>query len=172
MRKNFKKNRKWGFSFLEVMLVVFILSISLVVFVQVISKSISHSTASRDTIIASHLAQEGAELVKNVRDNNWAQKKPAFENMDAVGNYIVNYSDNVGSISQGGPVALKINNEGYYASSGTTSTKFLRKIYIENDGANKKVTSTVVWERSDFPSSCNASSKCVYAEIILTKWGS
>jgi Tfp pilus assembly protein PilV len=194
MQKNFNQNRKnampiyldstrpdsarlakragrQGFSFLEVMLVVFILGTSLVVFIQVISKGIGHSADSRDTIIASELAQEGVELVRNIRDNNWAHKTDGFT---GIGNnsWTVNYNSS-SLVTFDGTGKLKWNNN-YYTSSAGFDSKFSRKINVAGDANTKTITSMVVWERSDFPSAaaCNAASKCAYAEVILTKWGS
>jgi prepilin-type N-terminal cleavage/methylation domain-containing protein len=179
MQKNLKKNRQNGFSFLEVMFVVFILGTALTVFVQVISKSIDHSAESRDTIIAASLAQEGVELVRNIRDNNWAKAKTdptktAFSDIND-GNWRINYNND--ALLAWGETAgmLYIDGNSCYSQSAGSPTKFRRKIGISSLGETKVVTSMVVWERSDYPStttSCNAANKCIYAEIILTKWGS
>jgi prepilin-type N-terminal cleavage/methylation domain-containing protein len=179
MRKNFKKNRRkamfdsrQGFSLMEVMLVVFILGTTLTVFIQVISGSIRHSADSRDTIIAASLAQEGVELVKNIRDNNWADKADGFLGTNIInsGSYAVNY--NSLSLSNPGTGRLKWNGS-YYNTSDGTDTKFSRRIVISGIGETRIVTSYVIWGGSSFPAiaDCNAASKCVYAQITLTKWG-
>lgn len=192
MQKNFNQNRKKaisarlnstrlksarlakqagrrGFSFLEVMLVVFILGTALTVFTQVIASSFSHSAASRDTIIAAGLAQEGVELVRNLRDNNWANDKDAFEDkFPADGNnYRISY-DNINMNNGSKAFNLK---DGFYSHSGGSATKFSRKIAISTSGETRKVTSYVIWGITDFPATCDISNKCVYAEIVLTKWG-
>ncbi|PIU80361.1 MAG: hypothetical protein COS71_03655 [Candidatus Moranbacteria bacterium CG06_land_8_20_14_3_00_40_12] len=170
MRENFKKNEKKGYSLLEVMLVIFILGTALVVFVQVISKSIIHSMDSRDTIIASELAQEGVELTINIRDNNWAQKLEDFSGIDN-GSHAINY--NGGALISLGTGKLRWSGSYYNTSSGS-ETKFSRKIIVDGDADVKKITSLVVWERNDFPpdtTSCHAANKCAYAEVNLTKWG-
>lgn len=162
-----------GFSLMEVMLVVFILSTTLVVFIQVIANGMSHSMESRDTIIAAGLAQEGVELVKNIRDNNWAKKTDGFLGINPIsnGSYVINYN----SVAlESGAERLKLNGN-YYNTSTGSDTKFYRRIDVAN-GSNaneKKITSMVVWEGDTFPAtnSCSAASKCVYAQITLTKWG-
>jgi prepilin-type N-terminal cleavage/methylation domain-containing protein len=165
-------NRR-GFSLVEVMLVIFILSTALTVFIQVISKGIVHSIESQDSIIAAGLVQEGIELAKNKRDDNLLKKRAAFTDIDTDGDYQVDYNED---ISPGGPVVpLGIDNNGYYTASGTTEeTKFSRKITIETIADAKEVVSYVVWSRLDFPeniSECKISNRCVYAIITLTKWG-
>ena len=70
VRKN-KKNFQKGFSIGEVVLSAFILSFTLVVLIRVLAVSLKESMGSRDSIIAAGMAQEGIELVRNLRDNNW-----------------------------------------------------------------------------------------------------
>jgi prepilin-type N-terminal cleavage/methylation domain-containing protein len=193
MRKNFKTNRKnamitrldsarldsarlakWsvrqGFSFVEVMVVVFILSVSLMVFIQVISKSIIHSAESRNSIIAAGLAQEGAELIKNVRDNNWAQRDSVFDGLN-INPCIIDYND-TSCVSGSGNYNLSFDGNFYNHGSGS-ATKFSRKITIDTILETKVATSYVIWG-SAFPidsTTCNVSNKCVFAAITLTKWG-
>ncbi len=169
MRKNFKKNNTKGFSFIEVMFVVFILSTALVVFIQVITKSMGHSMESRDTIIAAGLAQEGVELVKNIRDNNWANKREAFIGLGTNPCVISYNSDSCNS----GDVKLNFNNNNFYTHDSGSATKFSRRITITGTDI-KTVTSMVIWEKDIFPAdtnACRAANKCVYATITLTKWG-
>lgn len=166
MENNFKKNRKKGFSLVEVMMVVFILSTTLTVFIQVISKSIDHSMESRDSIIAADLVQEGVELVKNIRDNNWVNKLTPFSGIDN-GSYVIDYDSSLRSF---GSYVLKFDGNFYNISNGD-DTKFSRKIEITGDADTKIITAYVIWERSDFPAGCSVSNKCVYAAITMTKWG-
>ncbi len=63
------KNKK-GFSIGEVMVAAFILITGIVAAVVLTVKSTDNIGDSRRATIASALAQEGAELVRNVRDNN------------------------------------------------------------------------------------------------------
>jgi len=176
MKKNFKKNRQKGFSLVEVLLVVFILSTALTVFIQVISKSIVHSIESQDSIIAAGLAQEGVELVKNIRDNNWAKKETVFDGLET-SPCIINYNRDT---CVPGSYDLKFNNDGFYNHDAGETTKFFRKIEINKDDLTKReVTSYVIWSRpwsgSGFStptsSNCYIANKCVYAKITLTQWG-
>lgn len=59
-----------GFTLIEVVLVLFLVSmVFLTVYVLFVS-TIKHDTESRYEIIASNLAQEGIEIVRNMRDEN------------------------------------------------------------------------------------------------------
>ncbi|MBU2028495.1 prepilin-type N-terminal cleavage/methylation domain-containing protein [Patescibacteria group bacterium] len=178
MKKNFKKNRqgamptgRQGFSLVEVLLVVFILSTALTVFIQVISQSIVHSIESQDSIIAAGLAQEGVELIKNIRDNNWAKKRTTFNPsyFPSDGDCRIDYDS---TCSSSVSYNLKFGNDFYNHALGL-ETKFFRKININTVGSTRVVNSYVVWGRPDFPAldSCSPSNKCVYATITLTQWG-
>ncbi len=155
-----------GFSLMEVMLVVFILSTSLVVFIQVITKSINHSMESRDAIIAAGLAQEGVELVKNIRDNNWAKKRTVFAGINSG---TIDYNDDTCKATS---VILYYGNSFYNHDGIGSATKFSRRITITGTDT-KNITSMVIWEKDSFPgvNDCNTANKCVYAIITLTKWG-
>jgi prepilin-type N-terminal cleavage/methylation domain-containing protein len=171
MKNNLEKNRKKGFSLVEVMLAVFILVVALVVFIQVIAKSIDHSSESRDTIIASGLAQEGVELVKNIRDNNFlGGNGNIFAELGATENCAIDYDKD----SCSGSDTKLYFADGLYNINGGTETKFSRQIVIEGEGTTRTITSMIIWEKTDFPltsSDCTTANKCVYAEIVLTDWG-
>jgi len=179
MKNIFGKTTKRGFSLLEVMLVVMILSVALLVFIQVTSQSITHSIESQDSIIAAGLAQEGVELVKNIRDNNWAVKKTAFESLfPSDGDCRIDYDST--TCSSGSPELKFDPGSRFYSDAGSETTKFFRKINISTPEPTKRVvTSYVIWSRpwngSGFSepnlNNCNPAHKCVYATITLTQWG-
>jgi prepilin-type N-terminal cleavage/methylation domain-containing protein len=166
-----KQVNRQGFSLVEVMLVVFILSTTLMVFIQVISQSVVHSIGSQESIIAAGLAQEGVELVKNIRDNNWANKRKAFDSpFPSSSDCRIDYNDS--TCSSSGSYNLNFGG-GFYNYGSGSATKFSRKITINTNGETKEITSYVIWSRPDFPalSSCSVSNKCVYVTITLTQWG-
>jgi len=65
-----KKEYKKGFSIGEVLIAAFILTVGVVSAVTLLTRSIVDTIDSRNLVIASQLAQEGTELVRNQRDNN------------------------------------------------------------------------------------------------------
>ena len=67
------KTIKKGFSIGEVMVAMFILIFGIVSAVFLTSQSVTQIGSSRNATIATLLAQEGTELVKNVRDNTVTQ---------------------------------------------------------------------------------------------------
>ena len=72
MIKKYKKNLA-GFSLLEVIVVLIIISIGLMEIINLMVSSLRVQNSNRDTLVAYNLAQEGLELVRNVRDTNWRQ---------------------------------------------------------------------------------------------------
>jgi prepilin-type N-terminal cleavage/methylation domain-containing protein len=76
--KRSRKNKK-GFSFVEVMTAVFILTVGIIAALSLFSSQLTQLLNSRNQVIAGLLAQENMEIVRNIRDNNWANNKTAFE---------------------------------------------------------------------------------------------
>lgn len=69
MLKNFKKINT-GFSLVETLVAISILSISIMATFTAVQAGLKESLGARDQITAFYLAQEGMEFIKNVRDNN------------------------------------------------------------------------------------------------------
>lgn len=169
-KMNKKISVQKGFSIIEVTLSAFILIVGLVATVSLMAGSISHSTDSRNQIIAAQLAQEGIELINNIRDNNWASGRDAFNllTFPANGDCVVNYN---GASCVAADYKLYYKNNFYvHDSSGSAATRFQRKITVANDpidAANKRITSMVIWGNS-FPAICKTANKCTYSEMVLS----
>lgn len=178
---------------LEVLLSVFVLSVGLMTIVAVISGSLRYSYETRDQIIATGLAQEGIELVRNVRDNNFA---PIVAGGDGFASFSNNEHCRISVTTN-----LSCNNSreavnkyylqyvgGVYTDNDDTEGRFSRFIYIDYSagGGDKRalVRSFVVWgdhttqagnganriPNNGHPASCQASPTCVYTETFLTAW--
>jgi len=154
------KIRRRGFTLLEVIIAIFLLTVGIVGIFVVINKTMSLMAASPSKLIAAYLAQEGIEIVRNIRDTNWVEGAPSWDEGLEDGDYEVDYDDlaltpcpdpcGMSNLS-----FLRINNDGFYNyDSGTEATKFKRKITISNktdlDGdpttfERMTVTVTVFW---------------------------
>lgn len=178
---------KAGFSFIEVILAVFVVSAGMVGVLGLMSKTLSGSMDSRDQIIAVFLAQEGVELVQNLRDNNWAQEKNAFGDATDSTFPAANVTDcridyNDGSLFCGLSYVLN-SNGGFYDHDGGTATKFSRRIEVDYSNGGKTtadnfvtITSAVTWNNTIPPAAptnanCNTSAKCAFTTLVLTRWG-
>jgi Tfp pilus assembly protein PilV len=74
-----KRNKNDGFYLIEAIIAMFLLTVGLLVAVDLLSKTMTGNIEDRENITAVALAQEGVELVRNLRDNNFAQGKKAFD---------------------------------------------------------------------------------------------
>lgn len=137
---------------IEAVFSIFIVGVILITFLTVMGSVYRTEFAKRDLVIASNLAQEGIEIVRNIRDNNWKASpvKLAFASpFPADGNgYCVAYNGNYSAASPttcGG--SLLKNNNGFYEHGSGTATKFSRRINIgTNPDGSKLITSTVTWD--------------------------
>lgn len=162
---------KQGFSLVEVLVTLMVLAVGITAVSALMLGNIKNSRNSKNQIIASQLAQEGIELVRNLKDNNNA----AFlTEVSANDDYRIDYqSDYAGfKSSNAADDSLKklyLNADGFYAHAGASSTKFYRKIKILNDPVLKQITVTAVvsWNAAGFPAVCNVGSKCMEVVSIL-----
>lgn len=143
--KQLKKNQA-GFMMIEAAFSIFIVGTILITFMAVMASVYRTEFAKRDLIIASNLAQEGIEIVRNIRDNNWKQGKKAFIAAPFLsdGNYCVDYfGTSAGNCSD----KFKIDaTNGFYNYSSGSATKFSRTIAIAGTGESRLLTVTVNWD--------------------------
>jgi len=157
IKKSLKHESSVGFSLIEIVIAIFLLSFALIVIFSAFSMIVILTSDTADRLVATYLAQEGMEIVRNVRDANWL-------NMDveaasgATGTYSwvdgltgagIRYGVNCQCENpencNGGcyadytstsmaPIAagalLKIDSAGFYNNTIGSDTKFKRKIII------------------------------------------
>jgi prepilin-type N-terminal cleavage/methylation domain-containing protein len=161
-----------GFSLMEVVLAIAVLSIGLLSVAKLFAGSLNRTFENRDDIIAAGLAQEGIELIRNKRDNNaLADPDAPFANISQTCN--VSY-DNLGCTS--GSTGLVLN-AGFYGRS-SNAAKFHRIIRTSVSGETLTVTAYVSWDGQDPPTSeseCVVSDtptkeRCAYAKTVLSSW--
>lgn len=142
------KNNKKGFTLLEVIIAIFIITIGITGAVNLINYSISNTIVSRSQVVAVNLAQEGLEVVRAIRDTNWLEDAVWNDGLDA-GNWRVQY-DSVELLSLDSNPPLKMLDSGgvfvYRYSSLGTDSLFRRKVSITTISATEiQVTSEVTW---------------------------
>ncbi len=171
-KKTLSKEKKYsGFSFIESVLAIFVVSVGMIAVLNLLSKNLRESMDSRDQMVASLLVQEGIELVRNLRDNNWANEIDTFDNAYFPASDDMDCSINLTSAIQITPT---------YTISGMPN-KFKRKIQVDYDDNTVKntaeITSVVIWSGNSFPvdpitqTNCNSGTKCAYTQTTLTRWG-
>lgn len=173
-----KKKNNRGFYLIEAIIALFLLTVGLLVTTDLLTKTISGNIKDRENATAVLLSQEGIELVRSLRDNNFAQGKDAFDTQYFPGSTSSNcrMDKDDSRVICGSAYALKLSNH-FYVHSGGTATKFQRRISIEYTGSGEDryatVTSAVTWDGSAPPNSltnCNAAHSCAYVQVVLTAW--
>ena len=134
----------YGFTLLEVIITLSILVIGIVGISYLITQTIAGGRIPYQKLIAAYLAQEGIEIVRNIRDTNWIEEENWDSDLlcgtppcDWEADYTTqSFINNCGSAtnynchSYNPNNFLKIDNDGFYNYSSGTDTKFKRKITI------------------------------------------
>lgn len=142
---------------LEVIIAVSVLTVAVGGSYSLIYQTLRAASLANSRLIAAHLAQEGIETVRNLRDNNWLNQRISpglsWKAGLGAGEYEVDYNDAVLSSFVGEGRHLYIDgSNGFYAyldspGPGDTQTKFKRKITITEVGNDEiNVAARVFWE--------------------------
>lgn len=126
-----------GFTILEILVTIFIITIGLLATLAAINKTLNVTSNYSKKLSALSLAQEGVEIVRNIRDSNFIKQQrglpstPWNQGFSAIAEYEADYLSQELSFYAGR--YLKINNQGFYfySSSPYPETVFQRKIIIK-----------------------------------------
>jgi len=150
----FKKNKNKGFTFIELMIVIFIMTVGIAAIYTSITRIISSTTYSTLNLTANYLAQEGIEIVKSIRDSNFLNiitgTSTSWKKDLSPGDYEADYNDYSLSPLQDNEVRfLKVDEEGFFNYKDGSDSPFKRKITITEDPNNENVlinvSVTVYW---------------------------
>ena len=141
-----KINSQKGFTLVEVMVALTILSMAGVSLYYVLSVNLTRAFFARNQLIASNLCQEGLEITRNVRDYDWFAENP-FGTSIYQGTYIVSWdSDVLTSVNLEDVPFLKKNASGFFDYVSSQDSMFKRVVTITDvSGYEKKVLSEVTW---------------------------
>lgn len=94
---DFKKIKKLknqsGFTLIETLVSLLVLSLGLIPTLTVITSSINISRLITNNLIAANLAQEGVEVTRSLRDANWFRESPNFYD-GLIGSWRVDWNSN------------------------------------------------------------------------------
>ncbi len=165
------KNNK-GFTIIELVITIFILSVAVVGVYNAFSTMVVLTANASNRLIAAYLAQEGMELVRNIRDTNWIKDYDwrcglasvtgtcDVGNKDCTAGCEADYATK-GTIDsplypwsgdeETGGRKLNIDDaNGFYSYNAGSETKFKRKIIITPMGSPDnyiiKVSAQVFWD--------------------------
>lgn len=165
--ENRKKNTRRGFTLIETMVAITLLTVAITAPMTLATQSLSTAYYARDQIAAFHLAQEAIESVRHIRDGNVLYNSLGFTpthnllytNSDPIPTDGTDFAidtgdDSIISCSGGCPV-LKTNGElfGYSSDSGWTDTKYTRSVkatFVDALNNEIHVEVTVEWQTARF----------------------
>lgn len=153
-----------GFTFLELMIAMFLLTVGILGASKLLRDISRASHKSFNQIVAAYLAQEGIELVRNMRDNNWLDENSGagwignnkcyemsiLKNQEKEVSCQNNYSNlrnlYLSEVNIGGQ-----SNRIFYNYNVGRITPYKRKIEFKNIESNKSVEiiATVYWSNKD-----------------------
>lgn len=158
-----------GFTFLETIVAIFVVSVALVGGLGALTTILKSSHFSYNKLIASYLAQEGIEMVRNVRDTNWLENRYSSA---------TDWDKGLNGCSSGcqidyrkfgseDPVfqsfdnsKLKIDSNGFYQYDSGSDTMFSRKITITPQGQDILIVKAeVFWKEGGKDHSVSFQSK-------------
>lgn len=177
-----------AFSFLEVMISLFLLSVGFLGVLNLAGATLQNSLKQHDIVIASMLAQEGVELVYNIRDTNVAKGNDVFDGASGPGDDVatnphgskIDYDTLLSSGLNGNcnsvnTCRLNLNAFSFYTHRSGVATKFSRKVTVTDVPTKpdeRLVEVMVYWGKNDtntFPTSANCSfdKKCASVSVKL-----
>jgi len=160
--------RQLGFSILEIIVVIFIIAVGLIGVLSLMVQNIQVQYINKNNLVASQLAQEGLELIRNIRDSNWLAGRN-WNNSISSGNHIVDYTGSIGSVTGISEAKLQIRDdvggEGFFWHNATDPDSiFSRLITIEDiPPSSIRVSCLVEWEERN-------NTYNYTAETILYNW--
>lgn len=180
---------KHGFSLVELIITLFIFAIGLAAVVFMTSKNIKSSVDAKDQIVASELAQEGIELIRNLKDRKNLDVSP-YDHACSTNcqNLRVDINSNIPAASSR---RLNLNGNFYTHSTTGSPTRFFRRIDITITGnispspSNRVMTvkSYVTWNNvgfsatnltasPGFPATCTIANKCLVITSTMNDYDS
>lgn len=143
--------RPQGFTLVETLVAISILMVSIVGPYYSVYKAVQATYVSRDQLIATTLAQEGVEYVRNVRDTNYLGSQPWMTGLSACQGgktCMVDATENVAPTTCASACTpLYVSSSNLYTQQVTgTATRFTRSVQIATVTSDEVVvTVTVSW---------------------------
>ena len=137
--------KRKGFTLIEMLVVVFVLGIGLIGALSFFNINLNNQFEAKNELIAAGLVQEGADLVRNIRDYNLLNGKAFDLNLAGCSAIDFNSLSNHQCTGAGSAVCIDANSRYYQCGSG--NTVFLRRITVSgvNSDGSRTVTCTVSW---------------------------
>ena len=131
-----------GFTLLEMIFAITIISVGVLGVYNGMSFAIANTQKAREYFMGAYLAQEGIEIVKNMRDTNWVVSAPWDSGLICSSGCEADYNTASSTFlshlySATGGRYLKIDSNGFYSyDPGGTDTIYKRKITVDEPEAS------------------------------------
>ncbi len=148
------KQEKKSFTLIEIITVLFVVSLGLVGVLSLIIQNIQAQSLNKNRLIATQLAQEGIELIRKTRDTNWRSLPASQWRAGLIGpslSFYIDYTDSAPHTLLG-PIymPLFLDSDGFYKHSPVSDVDpsvFSRLITIRPGGNQMiQVISNVSWQ--------------------------
>lgn len=169
MKKNNRRKIKnnSGFTLIEMVIVVVFVSVTFIAIYQLFASTIKQDTESRYEIIASNLAQEGVEMIRNMRDENELNNEDIDQDIGSSCRPVANSNGIVSCSGSSDNICLISGRYQYFSSC---SEQFKRICAVTDDGASPpkqmEVKCTVTWKSFVNPSLPRTAT----AKSVMTDW--
>ncbi len=140
-----------GFTLLETLAAIFVITVAIVGIFGLITRLTATAAYLSSRLTAAYLAQEGVEIVRNIRDSNWL----AFRSWDTgltgcFNGCEADHNDPFLAPWVGNGRHLLLNGQGFYSYDAGSETKFRRKITVRPNGDVLDVLVKVMWDARQF----------------------
>lgn len=134
-----------GFTLIETLVALILVTIAMGPVFILATSSVNVASRIEHNLIAANLAQEGIEVVRNIRDTNWLNGA-GFDNNLPIGSWRVQWDTVSGGLMAVGSNPVLKKDNGLYNYSTGTDTVFRRTIIISKPGATELVVvSSITW---------------------------
>ncbi|MEK7503365.1 MAG: prepilin-type N-terminal cleavage/methylation domain-containing protein [Patescibacteria group bacterium] len=155
-------NYSKGFTIIEIVMALFLLTVGTVGAFSLIQKTITFSSITSSQLVATYLAQEAIEIIRNIRDTNYLEGSLWTDGIGFVTDYRLGYQSTSFPDATCGNY-LK-NTGSFYVCSSDATSKFQRQIIIAQPEADKiTISVTVSWQE-------RGNSHQVFAQTLLDNW--
>jgi len=157
------KNNKSGFTILETIIAIAVISLVITTVAELVQSSTKIGGQSMQQFIAYHLAEEGLEITRNLRDTNWLSNVKWRKGLDD-GLYVIEENLTIGAVNDKWTLRKINSTDEIPKISLNENENFKRTIEIKT----KDEKSILVKSNVDFTVSLKEQSASL--ETILTNW--
>jgi len=142
-------NNKKGFSILEIIVALFVIAMGMIGVLSLIVQNVQAQYINKNSLVASQLAQEGLELVRNKRDKNWLNGQVWDSGL--LGSYRIDYTGTITNVSLAS-ARLNKSQEGYYwhdedgSDPNTIFSRLITASRLDASADKLKVSCLIQWE--------------------------